>query len=150
MTWVDVSRFPIDLVVNGPITPMSSIKEVTKSFNDACYCSNNVVNPWIERKVIAMRLVKCCITSKEGHKRWGKVDADYFDSICASNSGQWILNHLGTFSVNSHRLTMRGHVVFISTINLYWWVIWVMKPVMIVNKRSLTTLFIMCSMHGSV
>ncbi len=146
MTWVDVSRFPINSIVSKPVTPMSSIKEATRSFNVVCCCSNNVVNPWIERKVITVRLMKCCITSKEAHRRRGGVDANCFDSTCTNNSGQWILNHLVMFPVDNHRLIMRGHVVFISAINFCWQIIWVMKLVTIVKKHSLTTSFIMCSM----
>ncbi len=96
-----------------------------------------------------MRLVKCYIASKEAHQRWGGAYASYFDSICASNLGWWILNHLVTFSINSHQLIMWGHVVFISVINFCWQVIWMMKPVMIMKKHSLKTSFIMCSMTKS-
>ncbi len=83
------------------------------------------------------------------HHRRGGAEGGCLDSICASNCGRWILNHLMTFSVDSQRLTTQGHVVFISAIGFSCHVKWVINPVMIVKKCSFTMVSMMCSITRS-
>jgi hypothetical protein len=69
--------------------------------------------------------------------------------MCAKSLGQWILNHFVTLYVESQWLTMRGHVVPMFVINFYYQMRCMMKLVITKKKRSLTTLFMMCSMTRS-
>jgi hypothetical protein len=149
MTWLDASRFVIASAVNGPVTPTSSMRKATRPTRPACYWSNSVINPWIVRNVIAVLEVKWCMVSRDTHHRRGGAKGGCLDSICASNCGQWILNYLMTFSVDSQRLMTRGHVVFISAIRFNYRVKWVIDPVMTVKKRSFTMVSMMCSITRS-
>jgi hypothetical protein len=149
MTWVDGSIFAIDSAVSGPITPTSSMKDAMRLSRAFRCWSTRVVNPWIEQKVIAARVVKWCIERSATHQRRGGAESGYFDSIWASNCGRWILNQLMTFFVESQRLTTRGHVVCISAIRFCCRVKWVINPVMTEKNRSLMTLFIMSSITRS-
>jgi len=134
MMWFDALRFAIISTVSGPMTPTSFMREVMRPTRVVCYWFNSVVNPWIMRNVIAVLEVKWCMASIDTHHRRGGAEGGYLDSICASNCGRWILNHLMTFSVDSQRLTTRGHVVFISTIRFRCHVKWVINPVMTVKN----------------
>jgi len=149
MMWVDGSIFTIDSVVSSPITPTSSMKDAMRLSRAFRCWSTKVVNPWIERKVIAARVVKWCIERNTTHQRRGGAEAGYFDSIWASNCGRWILNQLMTFFVKSQRLTTRGHVVCISAIRFCYCVKWVINPILIEKNRSLMKLLIMSSITRS-
>jgi hypothetical protein len=149
MTWINGLIFAIDFVVSGPIIPTSSMKDAMR-LSRAFHCwSIRVVNPWIERKMTASRVVKWCIERSATHRRRGGAKAGCFDSIWASNCGRWILNQLMTFSVKSQRLTTRGHIVCISVIKFCYRVKWVINPIMTEKNRSLMTLLIMSSIIRS-
>ncbi len=149
MTWIDGSIFAIDSAVSNPVTPTSSMKDAMRLSRAFRCWSTRVVNPWIERKMTATRVVKWCIERSATHQRRGGAEAGYFDLIWASNCGRWILNQLMTFSVESQRLTTWGHVVCISAIRFCCRVKWVINPVITKKNRSLMTLLIMSSITRS-
>ncbi len=149
MTWVDGSIFAIDFAMNGPITPTSSMKDAMRLSRAFRCWSTRVVNPWIERKMTDARVVKWCIEKSATHQRQGGAEAGCFNSIWANNYGRWILNQLMTFSIESQRLTTRGHVICISVIRFCYRVKWVINPVMTEENRSLMTLLIMSSITRS-
>ncbi len=97
----------------------------------------------------AARVVKWCIERSATHQRRGGAKFGCFNSIWTSNCGRWILNQLMTFSVESHRLMTRGHVICISAIRFCYHVKWSINPVMTEKNRSLMTLFIMSSITRS-
>ncbi len=102
-----------------------------------------------ERKMIVVRLVKSSIASKQAHQSRGGAEAGCFDSMCARSSWRWILNHFVTLYVKNQRLTMQGHIVPMSMINLCCRMRSVMKLVITKKKLSLTISFMMCSMTRS-
>jgi hypothetical protein len=149
MTWVDVLIFAIDSTVNGPIIATLSMKDAMRLSRAFRCWSTRVVHPWIKRKVTNVRVVKWCIERSATHQRQDGAKAGCFDSIWANNYGQWILNQLMTFSVESQRLTTQGHIVCISTIRFYYCVKWVINPIIIEKNCSLMTLLIMSSITRS-
>ncbi len=121
-------------------------EKTDESIKFCCYCTINVVNPWILWKVTIVRLVKSSITSKETHQSWGGVEVGCFDSMCSRSLMWWTLNHFVTLYVKSQWLMMQGHVVPMSMINFCCWMRCMMKPIIIEKNCFLTISFMMCSM----